>query len=88
MRGRTVVATSGTAIGSSEGVVTKTEVGPSIAGAANDALAGGKVAVGPGFTSEGACGDANPVIQRHKHKTLRKVRCMNYFEYVLLYMIH
>jgi hypothetical protein len=75
-------------MGSSDGRVTSTAPGPSVAVVPKDALDGGKMAPEPGFHSEGAWGDADPVIQRHKHKTLRKVRCMNEFEYVRLYMIH
>jgi hypothetical protein len=67
--------------------VTSTAPGASVAVLPKDAD-GGKTAPELGFHSAGAWGDADPEIQRHKHKTLRKVRCMNYFEYVLLYMIH
>jgi hypothetical protein len=75
-------------MGSSEGMVTSTVVGPSRAGVPNDEIDGGRLGLAPGFMNAGACEDANPVTQRHKHKTLRKVRCMYEFEYVLLYMIH
>jgi hypothetical protein len=69
----------GTGMGSSEGIVTNTVVGPSVAGVPvpNEEIDGGNVGLTPGFINKAAWADANPVVQRHKHKTLRKVRCMN-----------